>query len=201
MASAFGHTRRHAVSFSLPCRLTERQLLIYRAVRATRKSGKLSLSVAHTHSEHGTVYTHPNTYCGQCSRFVQQLAEDSVCWHIYTKQCERETCTHTHFEGKQLGHMNGQTVVWVRCPTARHGHSVSLGDRREEVWIPQVCKCQWFVHSHTCTRVVLEDCQVNGTTVSLWLHNCLLISWFLSESDAIWITSCFADCCREKHWN
>lgn len=61
---------------------------------------------------------------------------------------------HTSYGKSLLGHMSDQTVVWVYCPMARHGQRVTKRQEkgREEVWIPQVCECQWFVRSHPRTQ-------------------------------------------------
>lgn len=114
--------------FSPRCRLTQRQLLIYRAVWATRKSGNaLPLSLSHTHRVRTWYCIHTYKHAlWSMQHFVQQLAEDNVGWHSYTKRHEREMCT----QREQSGHMSDQTVVWVCCPTARHGHCVT--GRREK---------------------------------------------------------------------
>lgn len=178
MASASSHTRWHAVSFSPRCRLTQRQLLIYRAVRATRMNGKLFNSFnTHTNTEH--TYKQgfwPTISTGQ---------------HLYTKQPETEKqdrriheATHS-FPGKATG-----SHEWPDggLGVLSHGRSWSLRHLRLEKGQGK-CRYHSFANArdlctHTRTRVgllVSHSKMKVALTAHLPIHSSLTSLWILRK--------------------
>lgn len=108
---------------------------------------------------------------------------------------------HTSYSKSLLGHMSDQTVVWVYCPMARHGQCVTKRQEkgREEVRIPQVCECQWFVRSHPHAQTVkrtnapVHCCETVQATVCNSLLSISFLHNFLFYFKARWVISCFFD--------